>query len=370
MYHWNTNRVDWLLGTTLHAPTRPADDAPVVTYDGIPTHQLILPPESRAALRSWVHLYRVLQSQAIDHISAAILREMEAHIAALMPAPPTIVHNVRVGREGLTFAAQKFARRRDIPFVLTTNHHHTWRGWFYRDYLRAYRAADAVIAHTEYERRELARLGVDETRLHVLGVGPILAPTADGADFRARMGIAPDAPLLLYLGQKYAYKRFDLLARAMETVWAKVPNAVALFIGPRTPYSRQFFARLHDPRIIEIDIVDLQTKTNALAACDVLVMPSAKESFGGVYVEAWTLGKPVIGGDAPALSEIIREGESGFTVGADADLLAARLLTLIGDPALREAMGRAGQAFARQYTWDRLGAQLKAIYDRVRGSSA
>jgi glycosyltransferase involved in cell wall biosynthesis len=316
-----------------------------------------------------VHLYRVLQSSAIGHISQAILREIEAHIGDLMPVPPDIVHNSRVGREGLTVAAQMFARRRDVPFILTTNHHHTWRGWFYRDYLRAYRSADAVIAHTEYERAELQRLGVDANRLHVLGVGPILAPQADPAGFRARLGIAPDAPLLLYLGQKYAYKRFDLLAKAMEMVWARYPAAVAVFIGPRTPDSRRFFARRHDARIIEHDIVDLQTKTDALAACDVLVMPSSRESFGGVYVEAWTLGKPVIGGDAPALAEIIRDGESGYIVGADADLLARRLLALIADPALRTAMGEAGRAFARRYTWDVLGAGLKAIYDQVRGRS-
>jgi glycosyltransferase involved in cell wall biosynthesis len=59
---------------------------------------------------------------------------------------------------------------------------------------------------------------------------------------------------------------------------------------------------VNDPRILELGSVDLQTKTDALEACTLLCLPSTQESFGGVYTEAWSFKKPVIGCDIPAVS--------------------------------------------------------------------
>ena len=72
-------------------------------------------------------------------------------------------------------------------------------------------------------------------------------------------------------------------------------------ITPRTPFSQKFFTQQPpDPRLIELGTVDLQQKTNALAACTLLCLPSTQESFGGVFTEAWSFEKPVIGANIPA----------------------------------------------------------------------
>jgi len=359
MYHWDTNRTDWLLGTTLDAPQ---GNSQPHSYDTIPVAQITLSPLQRRDLRLWVWSYLFIKGQALNRISSAIQAQIEAIIPALLSDPPQIVHNSRIGREGITLASFQYARQTGIPFVLTPNHHHHWSGWLYRHYLDLYRRADALITYTHYEQAELVRLGVHRERIYVLGIGPILAPTYDAHRFRIQQHIPDDAPIILFLGQKYRYKRIQLLLDATRSVWAKHPTTRFVFIGPRTAYSTRLFAQYRDERICELDTVDLQTKTDALAACNVLCMPSGRESFGGVYVEAWTLGKPVIGGDAPAVREVIEEGVNGYTVGSDADQLAQRLNLLLHDPELARSLGAAGQVKAASYDWAILSRQLLDVY--------
>jgi glycosyltransferase involved in cell wall biosynthesis len=332
----------------------------------VPVQRLALEKPQRRRLTPWVRLYWFMQGPAIEQISAAMLPHLRAHATELTGDKPTVVHNSRVGREGLTVASLKLARELNVPFVLTPNHHHHWRGWFYRHYIRVYQEADAVIAHTEFERDELARLGVRPERIHIIGVGPVLADKADGARFRQKVGLPPDVPVVLFLGQKYPYKRFERLLAAAPLVWHQFPDTRFLFIGPRTQHSQQVFAGVHDARILEMDTVDMQTKTDALAACDVLAMPSARESFGGVYLEAWEMQKPVIGGDAPALKYVIQEGKTGFLVGDDITQLADRLLTLLHDSNLRAQMGTAGKQTAARYNWSALTEQLADVYRALR----
>ncbi len=363
IYQWDENRTDWLLGTTLNGPTA-SQPGPI---DHVARYRLALTPDQRAALRFWVRFYRVVQGPAIEHIAEAFLTQLKRLTADALAFPPEIVHNSRVGREGLSVASWKLAQHLHVPFVLTPNHHPRWKGWLYRHFIRLYQRADALIAYSDFEAEELVRLGVPTANIHRLGIGPILAPSANGAHFRQRFGIGPEAPLVLFLGQKYPYKGIDQLLKAIPNVWARFPETWFAFVGPRTAYSTRLFeaAGTH-ARIIELDAVDLQTKTDALAACDVLCVPSSQESFGGVFVEAGQLGKPVIGGSAPAIREVIEDGNSGFIVNADPDMLANRLVQLIADPAMRTAFGNRGLMRAQTYQWASLSAHLADIYASLR----
>jgi glycosyltransferase involved in cell wall biosynthesis len=110
-------------------------------------------------------------------------------------------------------------------------------------------------------------------------------------------------------------------------------------------------------------------KTDALAACDIMCNPSAKESFGGAYLEAWALKKPVIGGDAPAVRELIAHGETGYTVGNDSAELANYILHLLNDSGLRDDMGEQGHAVANQFEWEYLTVKLYRVYCELLGGA-
>jgi glycosyltransferase involved in cell wall biosynthesis len=80
-----------------------------------------------------------------------------------------------------------------------------------------------------------------------------------------------------------------------------------------------------------------------LAACTVLCVPSSRESFGLVVVEAWACAKPVLAGPAEAMRELVHDGEDGFHVVQDGHQIAERLGRLLDDPALAREMGCRGR---------------------------
>jgi glycosyltransferase involved in cell wall biosynthesis len=353
---WDTNRTDWLLGTTLRAP------APERAYqiDGIPVQRITLSGKVRRELWPWVMAYYPLQGPALARISEAF-----ADVIGPWAARADLVHNCRIGREGLSFGSFQAAARRGIPFVLTPVHHPRWSGWSHRYYQQLYRQADAVIALTDAERQVLVRLGVSEKKVFVTGMGPVLAENGAGGQFRQHYNLKED-PLILFLGQKYEYKGLAALLAAADLVWRKIPEAHFAFIGPRTPFSRRLFQSITDLRILELDTVSLQEKTDALAACTLLCVPSTQESFGGVYTEAWSFERPVIGCRIPAVAEVISSGVDGFLVDQQPAPIADRIIQLVLDSSMADKMGKAGlQKVTGRYTWERLAEKTELVYRQL-----
>ncbi|CDZ42882.1 glycosyltransferase family 4 protein [Neorhizobium galegae] len=94
----------------------------------------------------------------------------------------------------------------------------------------------------------------------------------------------------------------------------------------------EFLGRVSDARLAE-----------AYAQARLFAMPSSKEGFGIVFLEAWLHGLPVICGTQDAAAEIITDGVDGLAVDpGDIEILAARVAMLLAHPDLAAAMGRAG----------------------------
>ena len=80
---------------------------------------------------------------------------------------------------------------------------------------------------------------------------------------------------------------------------------------------------------------------------DVLVLPSYREGFGNIVIEAEAMGLPVIVSDIPGPTDAMVQNETGLVVPVkDVDALAEAMTKLIADATLRETYGAAGQAFA------------------------
>lgn len=352
---WDETRTDWLLGTTIRAPSAEAR----YEIDGVPVRRLGFTAAEKARMAPWLPLYFLLSRASIGALARVLETKLLEDAAAV-----ELVHNARIGREPLSYASYGAARRLGIPFMLTPYHHPRWSDRWHREYHHLYRLARGLIALTEAEKRALVALGVEEARITVTGTGPVLEGKADPAAFRARHGL--EAPFVLFIGQKYRYKNLRGLLGAARQVWQAHPEIAFVFLGPRTGDSRRLFGGVRDPRILELGPASLQEKTDAVAACALLCQPSTQESFGAVFVEAWLMGKPVVGSDIPAVREVIDSGEDGLVAAPTARSLAEAILYLLDHPSRAREMAERGREKAlRHFTWEVLAHKTEEAYARA-----
>ncbi|GIP37439.1 glycosyl transferase [Paenibacillus sp. J31TS4] len=106
-----------------------------------------------------------------------------------------------------------------------------------------------------------------------------------------------------------------------------------------------------------------------ISLADVLLLPSEKESFGLVALEAMACGVPTVGSDAGGIPELVADGETGYLrpIG-DTEGMADAALRLLEDDTLHEAMREACLVRARErFGGDRIRREYEQIYSRVLG---
>ena len=355
---WLSNRNDWLRGTTIRlATTGNAELSPGVRSLGWTR-------STRARMAPWAMAYYAIVPLAARRIAALMVPELDRMVGA----DHRLIHNHRIGREFLALASLTIARRRGLPFVLTPYHHPRWRGYRYTPWIDVYRSADALFALTRAERDELAALGVAPEKIHVIGGGVEPAPPADGDRFRR--SIRSERPIVLYLGQLYEYKGYVRLVAAADLLHRRGLEFELVFLGPATAESRRFFARSDRPWVHVLGRVDDQTKWDAIDAARLVCLPSSQESFGRVFLEAWAMGRPVIGGRIPAVSEIISDGRDGLLVDpSSVEELARALDRLLTDGELATRMGEAGKGeIAGRFTWSEVARRVEGVYQALLGA--
>jgi glycosyltransferase involved in cell wall biosynthesis len=246
-----------------------------------------------------------------------------------------------------------FLLGRDGPPVVLIPAIHTNDAWAYDrpNLLRLVDRAYATVAHTEHERQWLLTRGAAPDKVRVIGHGVDLGELRPrpGA-FRSAHGIDAGVPLVAYFGQQGADKGIDTLIAVLPSLLEQRPSVWLAIGGARTPYTRELrrLAAALRPetsaRLVVLDDPNEQEKADLLGDCDVFASPSRAESFGITTLEAWSLQRPVVVGDAPSQREIVSDGVDGLLVehGSRPQLLDA-LVRLSGDAELRAALGLAGQ---------------------------
>ena len=102
-----------------------------------------------------------------------------------------------------------------------------------------------------------------------------------------------------------------------------------------------------------------------LSKTKLLVIPSLREGFGLVIIEANSLGVPVIGRAVGGIKELIREGKNGYTFKTFEELVEKVEILLSNKKALK--MGKIGKTISSQYSWERIGHLIEESYREVLG---
>jgi glycosyltransferase involved in cell wall biosynthesis len=101
-----------------------------------------------------------------------------------------------------------------------------------------------------------------------------------------------------------------------------------------------------------------------VSSAAICCLPSYREGLPRVLVEACASARPVVTTDTPGCREIIQHGVNGLLVPvADSDALADAIQTLIGNPALRESLGKRGREIViARFTLDHVNGEILSIY--------
>lgn len=279
-----------------------------------------------------------------------------------------LIHFVYNGLTDSAMLAAAVAKRCNIPFVFTPNildtsdQKHAWNSTRFK---HLYKSASRIIALTPHEAEWLVKQNIPRDKISIIPYGPILHGRPDGLRFR-RMSKTGDAKIVLFLSRIIPLKGYELVLDACNQIWKSHPDTRIVFMGPATPESRNSILRSGDSRIVLLEEFDQNTKADALAACDLLCVPSRKESLGVVYIEAAFNAKPVIALKLPVLHEVIEHGKDGLLVEDSALSVAEAVNSLLDCPSKSINMGLCGQAKAMEkFNWINVTIKISHIYRDV-----
>lgn len=191
---------------------------------------------------------------------------------------------------------------------------------------------------------------------------------AAGRALRRSLGIGDEEVVFAFVGRLVRDKGIAELAEAFALLDAAGVKARLLIAGPfepRDPVPSAVRARLEShPRIHLLGAV---TEPGPVyAAADVVVLPSYREGFPNVPLEAAAMGKPVITTRVPGCIDSIEDGRTGLLVPVgDASTLAQAMRRYAQDSALRAQHGRAGRERAtKRFSRSAIADAFLALYVR------
>jgi glycosyltransferase involved in cell wall biosynthesis len=179
---------------------------------------------------------------------------------------------------------------------------------------------------------------------------------------RSQLGLSEETFVLVLVGNDWKKKGLVTLIEALGEL--KDLPLVLLVAGKddATPYEK---------RIRELGLAEkvhfLPSRPDVqwyYAAADVYVGPSLEDTFAQPPAEAMACGLPVITTSTNGTAEIITDGVDGLILEDPNDVagLAERIRLLYARPELRERIALQAEGTARQYTWDRNGVEMRAIF--------
>jgi glycosyltransferase involved in cell wall biosynthesis len=283
---------------------------------------------------------------------------------------PDVLHVQCFGPNGLYAAA--LARRTGVPLVLSSHgetfmddHDAFGTSALLRRGLRE--AIGQAVVTTGCSREVLDdlhdRFGLSGGVVVPNGVGP--APgRRSGPAPRAALGLTAVDRVVFAVGRLERMKGFDLV---VDAVAAMADPSVTLVVGgagsQRDSLADLARSRGLGDRFRLVGPLDEAGVDAWMRDAEVVVMPSRREAFGIVALEAWRAGAPLVATSLGGPSTFVESGVDGLVVDPrDTEALAAALRRVLDDPSLAAALAAAGQRAVGRFTWTRVASDYLAIY--------
>jgi glycosyltransferase involved in cell wall biosynthesis len=244
---------------------------------------------------------------------------------------------------------------REVRFIQSIQTTQPWPWWHWKLQAIAHNAAEAVVVPSE----SVARVAGEWSRVPRQKI--VVIPNAIDVDAFRDMGPRPMPRKIGFLGRLDRIKRVPDLVEALSLLdrqyelhiygegaeRARIENTIAHFgLGDRVT--------LHGA---------IAKPQAAIAAIDILVLPSEAEGFGLVLIEAMAARVPVVATDVPGIRDVVRNGETGLLVPvAQPGEMAAAIRRISEDDALRSRLiDAAFHDVRRRFTWSAVLPQYQRL---------
>jgi len=270
---------------------------------------------------------------------------------------------------------------RKIPFIL---HLHGFpqlqgslrslRHKLYRNIVgqMAFELADKIIANSQAVANQFINYGVNADKVEVIYNGVDIADFAndDGEAFRKRYDLS-DEELVVCIGRRDKIKGFQFLIRAAPRILREIPNLKIIIIGRKSIVPLGFEKKLEklvrtlhlDKQVIFLGYLRHEEALEALAAADVIAVPSIYEPFGMAVLEGMAAGKPVVATKTGGIPEIIEHGKNGILVEpSNPKQLGNAIVAIMQDQNLAKKLSKNAISRAQDFDLNQMADKIIALY--------
>ena len=210
-----------------------------------------------------------------------------------------------------------------------------------------------MLSHTYEHRRLIADpMNIPRKKIKIIPHGTSIA---DNTTVTFKNEARPESDLtILFLGRLESRKGIHTFLDSIPSLLDAYPHLQFRIAGydPDNGHEMKFLKEHAQcaSQVTFLGEVSHEQKVQEYQNCDIFAAPSLYESFGLIYVEAMSFGKPVIGCQAGGTIEVIKDKEVGYLIepGSVPELIEA-IRELIEDPGLRMQMGRAAKERVETY---------------------
>lgn len=237
--------------------------------------------------------------------------------------------------------------------------------------------ADCIVATSPQEEKDMRSLVSNRGNIEIIPCGTNVKHfgTVDRHTGRKKLGIDPEAKVILYVGRFDSRKGIETLVRAVGRREVRQHENLQLIIaGGSRPRQLDGLERDRIENIVkELGLENItifpgqvsQTELpNYYGAADICVIPSHYEPFGLVAIEAMASGTPVIASDVGGLRFTVVSSKTGLLVEPQNEVAFADAINrILSNPAWGKELGQAGQRRVQShFSWDGVAGQLEDLY--------
>lgn len=226
---------------------------------------------------------------------------------------------------------------------------------------------DAIIANSSRTKRRIVRYGGDPDKIQIIHLGA--EPSRSTGSWERQMH--QDMITLLSVGYLEEKKGHAYVLQALKYLVERGYRLRYIIVGdgPRREALEALTHKLELDEAVSFEGYKAHSEVwPYFEMCDIFVLPSWDEAFGIVYIEALSLGKPVIGCEGAGGPEDLKSLGNCIELvkPRDVESLVAALERLINDPERRRQMGEVGRRVVQKhFTWERNAAETFALYQQL-----